>query len=125
MSQDYSNVFVQILHEMNRVGNFSLSVLFDKEGFAIASADADHNHAERQAATLAVLQKNINQIKDHVGLNNTEEFVVFDDFGQRLVCRSFSLNKQPMTLAVVVRNKNQPYRKVMNTAIRKISESLI
>lgn len=118
-----SDIFSKILADMNRDGNFAISVLTDQEGFPIASATDNGHDPEKQAAVVALVQKVANQAHNQLGMGQSTEILLYDSLGQRLVCRMFTSNHHPMTLAVLIPHKTQPYRRVTNLAIQSICKN--
>jgi len=110
----------QLLVEMNRDGGFSIVVLTDAQGLAIASAAREGMDADRQSAVVAFIQKTAVQVVRQLGMGTTEEVSLQDEHGQHLVCRPFTVNDHELILAVLVPDKNIPYRRVTNNAIAEI-----
>ncbi len=118
-----SDLFSNILADMNREGNFSISVLTDKEGFPIASAATNGQDAEVQAAVVALVQRVANQVHNQLGMGSSDEIILNDTLGRRLICRLFTVNHHEMILAVLVPDKNQTYRRLTNTVIQTICKN--
>jgi len=114
---------VDILKKMHQEGNFSFCVLIDKDGFQVAAAANDTQDLDRKAATIALIQRTIDQVQRHMEMTSPQEVVIFDSSGQRLVCRLFQIQQYPMILACTVPDRNQPYRKIINKAIREIHQN--
>ena len=114
---------VDILKKMRQEGNFSFCVLIDKDGFQVASSANDPLDLDRKAATIALIQRTIEQVQRHMQMTSPQEVVIFDSSGQRLVCRLFQIQQYPMILACIVPDRNQSYRKIMNKAIREIHQN--
>ncbi len=112
----------QLLADMNEQGGFPLAVLADQQGFSIASAAAPDQNPEMQAAMVALVQKTATQVRDQLGMAQTDEISLFDTEGRRLVCRPFSANGYNMILAVLVPNKHQSYRRLTNKAVNTIQQ---
>ncbi len=112
----------QLLAEVNRAGKFPVSVLADAEGFPIAWYTENKEYPGMQSAVAALIQKTSAQVESRLGMANTNEVSVFDDKGQRLVCRPFQLQQHPVILAVWVPNRNQKYRRLTNRVIRNIQQ---
>jgi len=114
---------VDILKKMRQEGNFSFCVLIDKDGFQVAAAANDTRDLDRKAATIALIQRTIEQVQRHMGMTSLQEVVIFDSSGERLVCRLFHLQHYPMILACILPDRNQPYRKIINKVIREIHQN--
>lgn len=110
----------ELLATMNEDGNFSISILTDRQGFPIASAATPDQDPEVQAAVVALVQKTAVQARQQLGMAQTDEISLFDAQGQRLVCRPFDANGHDMILAVRIPNRNQSYRRLTNIAINNI-----
>jgi predicted regulator of Ras-like GTPase activity (Roadblock/LC7/MglB family) len=111
-----------VLAEMNSKGNFPISVLTDRHGFPIASASSPGQNADTQSAVVAMVQKTASQVRDQLGMAQTDEISLFDTDGRRLVCRPFNANGHDMILAVLVTDRNGSYRRLTNQAVRDISK---
>lgn len=114
---------VDILKKMRQEGNFSFCVLIDKDGFQVASSANSTQDLDRKAATIALIQRTIEQVQRHMQMTSPQEVVIFDSSGERLVCRLFQIQQYPMILACIVPDRNQPYRKIINKAIREIHQN--
>lgn len=118
-----STQLANILAEMNREGGFPIAVITDMEGFPIAWAASASQDPDLQSAVVALIQKTAVQVREQLGMAQTDEISVFDRNGQRLVCRPFEVNQHHLILAVLVTNKAQSYRKLTNAAIRAIQKA--
>ena len=110
----------EVLMEMNREGDFSISILTDRQGFPIASAAQPGQDPDVQAAVVALVQKTAVQARQQLGMAQTDEISLYDADGQRLVCRPFDANGHDMILAVRIPNRHQSYRRLTNQAINQI-----
>ena len=115
-----STPLANILAEMNTNGNFPIAVITDMEGFPIAWAASSSRDPDLQSAVVALVQKTAAQVRDQLGMAQTDEISVYDRKGQRLVCRPFEVNEYSLILAVLVPEKKQTYRRLTNVAIRSI-----
>ena len=115
-----SQALSQLLHDMNEEGGFSIAVITDREGFSIASAAQAGQDPDTQSAVVALVQKTAQQVSHQLGLSKTDEISLYDEQGQRLVCRPFSINGHDMILAVTVPHRGQSYRRVTNKGITAI-----
>lgn len=118
-STELSNV----LAEMNTKGNFPISVLTDRHGFPIASASSPGQNPDTQSAVVAMVQKTASQVRDQLGMAQTDEISLYDKEGRRLVCRPFNANGHDMILAVLVPDRNSTYRRLTNQAVSAISKA--
>jgi predicted regulator of Ras-like GTPase activity (Roadblock/LC7/MglB family) len=120
ISNSGSTQLAGVLATMNEQGDFPIAVITDMEGFPIAwAAGGDHN-PDLQSAVVALIQKTATQVREQLGMAQTDEISVFDKQGQRLVCRPFEANQYSLILAVLVPDKKKPYRQLTNVAIREI-----
>ncbi len=110
----------KILAEMNKKGQFPIAVITDRHGFPIASAAAPGQDPEMQSAVVALVQKTAAQVRDQLGMAQTDEISLFDTEGRRLVCRPFNANGHDLILATLVPDKHQSYRRLTNTAVSAI-----
>ena len=118
-----SSQLSEILREMNEAGGFSISVLTDRHGFPLASAARDGNDADTQSAVVALIQKTATQAANQLGIGQADEITLFDEAGNRLVCRPFQVNEHQLILAVRIDDRHKAYRRLTNQAIRKISQA--
>lgn len=113
----------EILQEMNEAGGFSIAVLTDRHGFPLASAAGQGNDPDTQSAVVALIQKTASQATSQMGIGQTDEITLFDNEGNRLVCRPFDVNGYQLILAVRIDDRHKAYRRLTNQAIRKISQA--
>jgi hypothetical protein len=73
---------------------------------------------------VALVQKMAAQVRDQLGMAQTDEISVYDATGQRLVCRPFNAHEHDMILAVLVPNKRQSYRRLTNKTVNAIRRVL-
>jgi len=109
-----------ILADMNEKGSFAISVLTDLQGFPIAYATTEGYDPERQAAVVAMVQKTAIQVKNHLGMGQTDEVCLFDEEGCRLVSRAFRVKDYELILALQIPDKHRSYRSLMNHSIKSI-----
>jgi predicted regulator of Ras-like GTPase activity (Roadblock/LC7/MglB family) len=112
---------IQILEEMNRTGEFLVSMITDQNGLPIVSASQEGFDPERQSATIAMVKKTIAQNEERLGISETREINIVDSEGHLLFCRSFSAKEHELTLAVLMTNRLQSYRRITGHAINEIS----
>ncbi|MBN1666769.1 MAG: hypothetical protein JW862_06760 [Anaerolineales bacterium] len=110
----------KLLTEMNKSGNFNFSVLTDRQGLPIAYATAPGYDPDRQSASVAQVQKAVGQVGQQLGMAQTDEIVLNDANGQRLVCRLFSVNGHDLVLAITVPHRDQSFRRATSRAISEI-----
>lgn len=110
----------RLLAQLNDEGGFTISVLTDSQGLAIAFAGQDGMDPERQSAIVAIVQKTISQVGLRLGMTATDEVSIYDSTGQRLVCRPFNVNSHNLILAVTIPNHQTSYRRLTNQAITAI-----
>jgi predicted regulator of Ras-like GTPase activity (Roadblock/LC7/MglB family) len=115
-----STEIARLLTEMNRQGNFPIAVLTDKHGFPIASAAAPEQDPDTQSAVVALVQKTAGQVRQQLGMAQTDEISLYDTEGRRLVCRPFSANGHEMILAILIPDRHQSYRRLTNKAVSTI-----
>ncbi len=123
ISNSGSTQLASVLAEMNKDGNFPIAVITDMEGFPIAWAASSDQDPNLQSAVVALIQKTAAQVRDQLGMAQTDEISVYDKQGQRLVCRPFEANEHNLILAILISDKNQTYRRLTNTAIRAIQRA--
>ncbi len=116
-----TDTLTSLLEEMNRVGNFLISVVTDQNGLPIFFAAREGFDPERQSATVAMVKKTITQNERHLGISQAEEISIVDTDGHLLICRSFTANNYDLTLAVLMANRQQTYRRITTHAIHQIS----
>lgn len=112
-----SNELNKLLSEMNAAGNFTISVLTDRQGLPIAYATAPGYDPDRQSAVVAQLQKNTSQVGQQLGMLQIDEIVWNDASGQRLICRVFSVKSHELILAILAPDKERSYRRATSRAI--------
>lgn len=110
----------QLLADMNKQGGFPIAVLTDRHGFPIASAAAPGENPDMQSAVVALIQKTATQVREQLGMAQTDEISVYDTGGRRLVCRPFNLNGHDLILAVLVPDKHKSYRRLTNKTVSAI-----
>ena len=113
-----------LLTDILRDGGFSLALLGDLEGFPVAWATAPGEVAEARAAAVALMQRSAAQARAQLGLGTTDEIMLHDDRGRRLVCRPFRAGDNELILIVLVPGSQQPYRMMTNRALREVQRIL-
>lgn len=114
----------KVLADMNQAGGFAVSVLADSQGLTVASAAAQDQRAEAQAAAVALVQRTVAQVREQLGMAGTDEITLFDAEGRRLVCRIFGADDRRMILAVMIPHKHLSYRRLTNVAVRALARIL-
>jgi predicted regulator of Ras-like GTPase activity (Roadblock/LC7/MglB family) len=115
-----TEVLVEILAAMNAEGNFSISVLTDKEGLTIAWASTSGTNPERQSAVVAFVQKAAVQVSKQLGTTEAEEISFSFENGQHFICHPFTIEKIGFVLAIIITTRNQSYRRTIQRAISEI-----
>lgn len=108
----------EIVQQLGQQAGFHEAVLTDSMGFPIA-AFITNSSAEPSAAVSAMIQRVAEQASERVGLGAMDEVSMYDEFGQRLVCRRFLVGERVLFLTVKV-PPQVSYRRVTNQAIHKI-----
>lgn len=111
---------IKLLEEMNRAGDFLVSMVTDQNGLPIVSVSQEGFDPERQSATIAMVRKTITQNEKRLGISETKEINIVDSEGHLLVCRTFSARGHELTLAVLMTNRMQSYRRITGNAINEI-----
>ncbi|GAP12591.1 hypothetical protein LARV_00327 [Longilinea arvoryzae] len=120
-SRSVTDIFTQILEEMNQEGDFLASVLTDENGLPIVFAAREGFDSDRQSATVAMVKKTISQNEKRLGIAQAEEISIVDSNGQLLICRAFSAKKHDFILAVLMADRQHTYRRITAHAINQIS----
>jgi predicted regulator of Ras-like GTPase activity (Roadblock/LC7/MglB family) len=115
-----SGELTQLLGAMNERGRFTLSLLTDRQGFSIASAAKPEQNPDIKAATVAVVNKMLAQVREHLEMAPTDEIVLQGMDGQRLVCRPFRVEDHEFILAVLAPSKQHHHRQLTNQLIRDV-----
>lgn len=106
-----------ILDQMNREGGFPASIITGSNGLLVASSVSEGDNPEKQSAVVAKLLEAGDLVHAQLSLGSADELSFHAEDGRRLVCRPFSLNGNPMILAVVVPRRDQAYRRATNRTI--------
>jgi predicted regulator of Ras-like GTPase activity (Roadblock/LC7/MglB family) len=120
MTSSVTDNLTQLLTEMNQEGNFLVSLLADQNGLPIVFAAGDGYDAEKQSATIAMVKKSIAQNEKRLGISAAREINIVDEDGHLLICRSFTANNNDLTLAVLMDNRQQSYRRSTTKAMNQI-----
>jgi predicted regulator of Ras-like GTPase activity (Roadblock/LC7/MglB family) len=110
----------RVLEGAVRDGGFSLAVLGDLEGFPVASAAAPGENADSKAAAMALVQRSATQARAQLGLGATDEILLNDDRGRRLVCRPLRAGENELILVVLIPERRQSYRLITSRALRDV-----
>jgi len=108
----------QVLHELNEEGNFRASVLVSVEGLPLSAASSPFD-TEVLAAMVTLVRNTVEQARENIGLDDVDEVSVVQGNKMRLICRSFSVGEEDVTLAIIA-PPYQTYRRLTNQAIRRI-----
>jgi predicted regulator of Ras-like GTPase activity (Roadblock/LC7/MglB family) len=113
----------KLLIQANQQGGFEQTLLTDLQGLPIASSTMETDQSENQAAIVAMIQKLTGQINTSLNMSQTEEFVLYDQNGKKLVIRSFEANTTELILSVLIPNNQTAYRRLMSNVIKTIKLS--
>ena len=114
-----------ILQNALQQHEFSAAVVATVEGLALSSARKEgsvFSTSEILAAVAPLIRRAARQSVRHYGLQPPDEAIV-QAGNQRMVCRFFNINEQPLILIVVV-PKRKAYRQAMNRIIRDMRQLL-
>jgi predicted regulator of Ras-like GTPase activity (Roadblock/LC7/MglB family) len=109
-----------LLVQMNREGDFPVSVLADSQGLPISWAAREEIDPERQSAVVAMVQKAALQAARQLGMQSTDEIMFSDSSGHGVVCRIFEADGLSMILAVILPDREHAYRRATNRAVNEI-----
>jgi predicted regulator of Ras-like GTPase activity (Roadblock/LC7/MglB family) len=112
------------LIDLNNKGHFLITVLTDQSGLPLASS-AGNDESEMQAAVVAQVKRISNQVKNQLGMAETDEISLNDINGRRLVCRAFFADNTEFMLAVLIANRDTPYRRLTTQAIQSIKSCFV
>jgi predicted regulator of Ras-like GTPase activity (Roadblock/LC7/MglB family) len=115
--------WTRILRELNQEGGFPIAMLTDQYGSPIVGATAPSQKPELPAYTAALIQKTAFQASGRLSSGQTDEIIVYDPDGSRLICRPFRFRDHILFLAVLVPEKERTYRRLMNRTIAAIQRS--
>lgn len=115
-----SSELAGLLVTMNEQGGFLIAVLTDRHGFPIASSAMPGQNPDTQSAVVAMVQKTATQVRDQLGMAQTDEISLHDTTGQRLICRPLTINGHEMILAVLIPPAVKSYRRLTNQTIGAI-----
>jgi predicted regulator of Ras-like GTPase activity (Roadblock/LC7/MglB family) len=113
----------KLLIQANQQGGFEQTLLTDLQGLPIASSTMETDQSENQAAIVSMIQKLTGQINTSLNMSQTEEFVLYDQNGKKLVIRSFEANTTELILSVLIPNNQTAYRRLMSNVIKTIKLS--
>lgn len=108
----------ETIQQIAQQSGFTEAVLTDSSGFPLAAYPAGGS-PEPSAAIAAMVQRMAEQARARVGLGLMDEVSMYDELGQRLVCRRFTIGERVLYLAVKVPAQTA-YRRATNQAIRQI-----
>ncbi len=117
------DMLTNVLFDMNNTGDFSLSILTDKDGLPIVSASSDGSVPEKQAAVIGFIRKSSVQVGKLLGWEELEEITYSFSNGLVLVSRPFFVKDNQLTLASIVKNKDGQFRAIMTMAITEIQKA--
>jgi predicted regulator of Ras-like GTPase activity (Roadblock/LC7/MglB family) len=107
---------------MNIQEGFPVSVLTDIHGLTVAWAASDKVDSERQSAAVALVRRTAANASEQLGMSFADEISVFDSNGQKLICRPFMIDEDPLILAVMVTGRDTSYRRATNHVIHEIRQ---
>ena len=107
-----------IVQQLGQEMGFDEAVLTDSSGFPLAAYTAGGN-PEPSAAIAAMVQRVAEQAGSRVGLGAMDEVSMYDEQGQRLVCRRFKVCDRVLFLAVKA-PVHMAYRRATSHTIRQI-----
>lgn len=108
------------LKRLNIEGQFLASLVADVQGLPIAAVDSEYN-TEMIAALSALVRDVSYRAETQLKFKKMDEVSLVDDDKVRLVCRYFQVGDQTYVLSCVV-PADQTYRRLTNTALRKIEK---
>lgn len=117
------DMLTNVLFDLNNSGNFSLSILTDKDGLPIVSASSDGTVPEKQAAVIGFIRKTSVQVSKLLGWAELDEITYAFANGHILVSRPFFVQENQLTLASIVNNKDSKYQDLMSMAIVEIQKA--
>lgn len=110
----------ELLSNLNESANFLMSVLTDQNGFPIASAAKEGQDPEIQAAVAGLVHKSVVQVHSHMGMGKSDLVQLSDETGWNLVIRTFSIEDKELMLAVLIPDRNTPFKKVTRQGVKDI-----
>ncbi len=122
-SQLECSEFETILHDLNKAGSFTASIIASHEGLPVAVAPTPPLHdPDTIAAMVTMVREFIQQTQVRLSLQEVEEVSIVVRDRSRIVCRYFDLEGQSFVL-VVITGPNVSYRRLTNHAVREIQKS--
>lgn len=109
-----------MLNDLNRESGFPIAVIANSDGLVVATSSSNGFDPQRQSAVVGKVREIASLVTSQLRLGTTDEIMINDDSGQRLVCRPFSIGDREFVLAVMIPLRRQSYRRVTNTLIREI-----
>ncbi|TKJ28266.1 MAG: hypothetical protein CEE40_11875 [Chloroflexi bacterium B3_Chlor] len=109
----------RILREMNDEGHFKASVLVSTEGLPLSSASSPFD-TETLAAVVALVKNTMQQTREHIGLDDIDEFSIVQVDKMRLICPYLVVGDEELNLSVIA-PPHQTYRRLTNQAIKEIT----
>ena len=111
---------VGLISAMNAEAGFPITVLTDKQGLVLAASSQAGMNAARQSAVVAKIRGAADLVARQLDMGVMDEISLFDEDGQRLVCRPIAMRGEDLILAVMVPTRGQAYRRSTNKAITAI-----
>jgi predicted regulator of Ras-like GTPase activity (Roadblock/LC7/MglB family) len=119
--QSTTDTLTKILEDMNQAGDFLVSMVTDINGFPVVYATREGIDTERLSATISMVKKTISQNEKRLGISATSEISIVDSDGLLLICRSFTARTHELTLAVLMANRQQSYRRITSHTMNEVS----
>lgn len=119
--QSTTDTLTKLLEDMNQAGDFLVSMVTDINGFPVVYATREGFDTERLGATISMVKKTISQNEKRLGISATSEISIVDSDGLLLICRSFTARAHELTLAVLMANRQQSYRRITTHTMNEIS----
>lgn len=119
--QSTTDTLTKLLEDMNQAGDFLVSMVTDINGFPVVYATREGIDTERLSATISMVKKTISQNEKRLGISATSEISIVDSDGLLLICRSFTARSHELTLAVLMANRQQSYRRITSHTMNEVS----
>lgn len=112
----------KLLSEMNTEADFPIAVVTNRDGLVIASSSPGGMDPQRQSAVAAKVGETAALASAQLQMGRTDEISISADQGQHLVCRPIPVNGKDLFLAVMLKDRAQPYRRATNKVIAHIRQ---
>lgn len=111
---------VGLISAMNLEAGFPIAVITDTQGLVVAASSQPGLNAAKQSAVVAKIRDAADLVAGQLEMGQMDEISLFDEGGQRLVCRPIAMRGEDLILAVMVPSRGQAYRRSTNKAITAI-----